>query len=136
VVKFPLLFKEGPGVVMRIFNIKSQKTLRKNLRNQSPLSEKLLWNQLRNSQIGYKFRRQHGIGNYVVDFYCSKLKLVIEVDGPTHEDNTSQDEIRQKYLESLGLVVKRFYNIETQEGLGGIIQNLSEFCKQLEKNGG
>ena len=59
-----------------------QKRRRQKLRNSSTPWERKLWNYLKNSQLdGYKFRRQYGIENYIVDFYCPKLKLVIEIDG-------------------------------------------------------
>jgi very-short-patch-repair endonuclease len=119
---------------MKIYNIKSQKTLRQKLRNERPVSEKLLWSQLRNSQLGYKFRRQQGISNYVVDFYCPKLKLIIEIDGPTHEPEykVKQDKIRQDFLENLGLKVLRFHNLEIKEGLGGLVQYLIKFLKERD----
>jgi very-short-patch-repair endonuclease len=113
------------------FNIKSQKEIRQKLRNERSVSEKLLWYQLRNSKLGYKFRRQQGIGNYIVDFYCPELKLVIEIDGPTHEmpDELKRDKDRQVFLESLGLKVKRYYNLEVKNGLGGVIDDLERFIR-------
>jgi len=119
---------------VKIYNIKSQKALRQKLRNERPVSEKLLWSQLRNSQFGYKFRRQQGIGKYIVDFYCPKLKLVIEIDGATHEteEEVRLDKIRQNYLESLGLKVLRYHNLEIKEGLGGLVLYLIEYFKERD----
>jgi very-short-patch-repair endonuclease len=74
----------------------------------------MLWDYLRCSPLGYKFRRQHPVGNYIVDFYCHKLKLVIEVDGPMHDNeyNEELDKERQMLLESKGISVIRFSNDE------------------------
>jgi very-short-patch-repair endonuclease len=66
-----------------IFNLSRLKKTRRALRSQPILCEKLLWWKIRNENLGYRFRRQFSIGNYIVDFYCPKLKLVIEIDGAT-----------------------------------------------------
>ena len=72
--------------MVRILNKSSQTPIRKFLRNHSTVPEKLLWEKLKGKQLlGFKFRRQHGIGNYIVDFYCPKLKLGIEIDGVSHD---------------------------------------------------
>jgi len=72
-----------------------------------------LWNILKSKQLdGRKFRRQHSIGNYIVDFYCPSEKIIIELDGDPHGDyiQIQKDEIRDKYLEYLGFTVIRFEN--------------------------
>jgi very-short-patch-repair endonuclease len=74
-------------------------------------AEKELWHHLKNRQLlDFIFRRQHGIGQFIVDFYCYKAKLVIEIDGEIHHYRPEEDKIRQEYLESLGLKVLRFSN--------------------------
>jgi very-short-patch-repair endonuclease len=74
-------------------------------------AENLLWQHLHNYTVpGFKFRRQHSIGQFIVDFYCAKARLVIEVDGLIHQYQKEEDSIRQEYLESLGLKVLRFSN--------------------------
>ena len=83
--------------------------------------ESLLWHYLRQEQLGVRFRRQHVIGDYIVDFICLKQKLIIEIDGGYHNDIVQQqeDRIRQNWLESMDYKVIRFtneevfYNIET-----------------------
>ncbi|HLX13054.1 MAG TPA: endonuclease domain-containing protein, partial [Bacteroidota bacterium] len=82
----------------QIFNRKIQKPTRKLLRNSIPDVEKILWSKLKGSQLhGFKFRRQHGIGPFVVDFYCPSANLIIEVDGATHStsDEIAQDKMRE-----------------------------------------
>ena len=71
------------------------------LRRQQTFAEELLWNYLRTKPLGFKFRRQHPFSNFILDFYCHALQLVIEVDGSIHEqeDIKKSDEQRQKQLE-------------------------------------
>ena len=101
------------------------KLLRK---NQTP-AEKKLWSYLNKNKLGYKFRRQHPIATYIVDFYCHKLKLVIEVDGAYHldEDQKSQDDIRTSELEQLGLVVVRFSNEEVFSDIEKVFNRIKQF---------
>jgi very-short-patch-repair endonuclease len=113
-----------------LFNLKTQKVLRKNLRQQGVTAEIVLWSKLRNKGLGYKFRRQFGIGKYIVDFYCPKKKFVIEVDGATHSTDKEviNDKIRQNYLESLGLKVIRFTNNDIRENMNGVLSVIGEIC--------
>lgn len=85
----------------------------KNLRNHLTDAEIKLWGYLRTNPMGLKFRRQHPIGIYVVDFYCHSLKLIIEADGSIHNQKEIQlvDHERQKLLEADGLRVIRFTTI-------------------------
>ena len=94
-----------------------RKTLR---RNQTP-QEIILWSKLRNNQTGYKFRRQVSIGKYVVDFYCTEKKLVIEIDGIQHDDAKEYDEIRTHYLKTQGIDVLRFWNNERNTIIEGVM---------------
>ena len=111
-----------------IFNLKSQKQVRRILREQETKAEKILWTKLRNKQFGYRFRRQFGVGKYIVDFYCSKLKLVIEIDGATHatKKEIEYDSHRQKFLENLGLIVKRYTNIDVEKNLRAVLDDIYE----------
>ncbi|MGE5420107.1 MAG: endonuclease domain-containing protein [Chloroflexota bacterium] len=96
-----------------IFNRKSLCIFRSALRNKSTSAEAALWILLKSRKVeGRKFRRQHSIGKYIVDFYCPTEKLIIELDGEPHGDavQIQNDTIRDKYLESLGLTVLRFEN--------------------------
>jgi very-short-patch-repair endonuclease len=80
-------------------NLKSNSKL---LRNNSTLSEVLLWQKLRaGSMLGFKFNRQKPLGKYIVDFYCKNLNLVIEIDGSSHDDKYEEDLIRQKNWKKL-----------------------------------
>ena len=95
-------------------------------RNKPTEAENLLWQKLRRHQFrGLSFRRQHGIGQFIVDFYCRKVNLVIEVDGTIHQYQAEEDGIRQEYLESLKLKVLRFSN-------EAVLNNIGEIIKQIE----
>ncbi len=87
------------------------------LRTHSTLGEVLLWGELKNGKMmGYDFHRQKPILRYIVDFYCPELRLIIEVDGSTHDDQKADyDERRQKELEALGLTVLRFTEAALRE---------------------
>jgi very-short-patch-repair endonuclease len=103
--------------------------LKRRLRSNMTGPETRLWSKLRARQLqGLKFRRQHGIGPYIVDFYCSEQSLVIEVDGDSHADpdQTLKDQLRDNYLQSLGLRVIRYYNDDIVKNLEGILEDLSE----------
>lgn len=94
-------------------NIKQLKETRQHLRTHSTSAETELWKHLRNKQLkGRKFRRQHSIDNYIVDFYCSKEKLIIELDGDPHGDyiQIQRDEKRDEKLSVMGYRILRFEN--------------------------
>lgn len=71
--------------------------------------------------LGYQFMRQKPIGNYIVDFYCSKLKLVIEIDGKSHDGKYSYDMQRQSFLESMGLTVLRFNDTDVKKDISNVL---------------
>ena len=96
-----------------LFNRKNLKSIRSSLRNKSTSAEAVLWNLLKSGNLkGRKFRRQHSIDKYIVDFYCTSEKLFVELDGNPHGDyiKIEKDKIRDKYLEELGLTILRFEN--------------------------
>jgi very-short-patch-repair endonuclease len=119
----------------KIFNQKDKKSTRRFLRKEMPKGEILLWQKLKNNQMGYKFRRQQGIDRYVVDFYCPKLKLAMEVDGRTHDyhDQIIYDRERQKHIEALGINVKRFYSEEIFENIDSVMEQIYLICEELKK---
>ena len=103
--------------------------LKRRLRSNMTGPEAQLWSRLRARQLqGLKFRRQHGIGPYIVDFYCPEQSLVIEVDGDSHADANQilKDRQREKYLQSLGLHVIRYINDDILKNLDGVMEDLAE----------
>ncbi|MCL2540405.1 MAG: endonuclease domain-containing protein [Firmicutes bacterium] len=97
----------------------------KTLRKAGNLSEVLLWLQLKNKQFkGLDFDRQRVIGNYIVDFYCSENKTVIEIDGITHDYKQEHDAKREAYLKSLGLRIIHLLDSDIKKNLAGVMQFL------------
>lgn len=87
-------------------------------------AEIALWTRLRRKQLlGLQFYRQKTLGIYIVDFYCAAARLVIEVDGGQHykKEGATQDTVRDRYLQSLGLEVLRFSNIDVLRNMDGVI---------------
>jgi very-short-patch-repair endonuclease len=110
----------------KVFNIKKNKLLRAELRNNQTEPEQRLWHRLRANQLGVKFRRQHGIGSYIVDFYCPERKLVVEVDGDSHftAEAEEYDQIRDRYMQQLGLTVLRFTNQQVIQQLDDVVTKI------------
>jgi cyclase len=105
----------------------------KELRENMTQAELVLWEYLRQHPLGYKFRRQHPLGIYVVDFYCHKLKLVIEVDGSVHGEKEVReaDMERQRQLELDGLKVWRFTNEEVLKKKEVVIEQINLLINEL-----
>ncbi|MBE9106356.1 DUF559 domain-containing protein, partial [Nostoc cf. edaphicum LEGE 07299] len=85
-------------------------------------AEKQLWQALRAGKLGgFKFRRQHPVGRFILDFYCPVCKLVIELDGAIHDNQTDYDADRTKYLETYDYKVLRFHNEEVMQQLEKVL---------------
>jgi very-short-patch-repair endonuclease len=97
-------------------------------------AETTVWRYLRNRNLGFKFRRQHPIVRFIIDFYCAELKLCIEVDGNTHleEDQLEYDAARTEYLEMPGRKVIRFTNEDVRYNIQAVIQAIRETCSELK----
>jgi len=101
----------------------------KELRKQATPAEKILWDQLRNRRLhGLKFRRQHPLGNFIVDFYCPTHRLVVEIDGTIHQYKEAEDHARNELLEVKGYKVIRFWNNEVEENLDKVLEAIKESC--------
>ncbi len=104
------------------------------LRKQSTLAEILLWNELKGKQIlSCDFHRQKPIGKYIVDFFCPRLMLAIEIDGASHLDRTEEDKKRQGELESLGIRLLRFEDIEVKRDLEAVISTIRDSILEQRK---
>ena len=111
----------------------------RDLRSHSTLSEILLWQKLRASQFrGYAFNRQKPLGNYIVDFYCRKTNLVIEVDGGSHdyEEAVVEDRKRQQILEELGVSFLRFSDWEVKNAMSFVLGEIGYFLDDFEDRNG
>ncbi|MBT3313853.1 MAG: endonuclease domain-containing protein [Anaerolineae bacterium] len=96
-----------------------------NLRKNMTLAEGKLWAYLKKNQLGFRFRRQHAIGNFIVDFCCIKKKIIVELDGSQHLDLQEYDEDRTKYLKSRGYRVIRFWNNDVMNDTEGVILSIT-----------
>jgi very-short-patch-repair endonuclease len=120
----------------KLNNHKYLKEFRKELRKNPTKAESQLWKALQKKQLeGRKFRRQHSIGNYIVDFYSSKEKLIVELDGQVHDNfvNEEYDRKRTRYLESLGFKVLRFENYLAFEQLDMVLEAIKAEFKQKDE---
>jgi very-short-patch-repair endonuclease len=105
------------------------------LRQLSTEAEKLLWAELRNKKLkGLKFRRQHPIDKYIVDFYCHENKLVIELDGSVHDrkENKEYDQARTIELRGLKINVIRFRNDEVENNIDKVLEKIIQIIGNLE----
>lgn len=111
-----------------IYN-KKLKGLARALRKYSTKAEIYLWCEILRAKKfhGYSFLRQRPIGNYIVDFFCKELNLVIEVDGITHEEKCNEDKQKDQFLEKSGLQIIRFTDEEVLHDLENVISTLEHF---------
>jgi very-short-patch-repair endonuclease len=106
------------------YNPKLTKRARK-LRKAGNLSEVLLWLRLKSGQInGWDFDRQKIIGNYIVDFYCANVGLVVEIDGGSHLGKEEYDSERDAYLRGLGLAVLHIQDIDVKRNIDGVVATI------------
>jgi very-short-patch-repair endonuclease len=103
------------------------------LRDRMTDAEQYLWAKLRMKQTGCHFYRQKPVGDYIVDFFCARAKLVIEVDGSQHlsDEMLEYDRIRDEYMSSLGLRVLRFNNNDVLTNIDGVVERIMENMEEL-----
>ena len=108
------------------------KPLARTLRTKMTDAEQLIWSKIRRKQIGgVQFYRQKNVGHYIVDFYCPKGKLIVEIDGGQHYETggMKKDQERDRYLHGLGLTVLRFSDIDVLKNIDGVIERIHEHLK-------
>jgi very-short-patch-repair endonuclease len=108
------------------------KILARELRRETTLPENILWQHLRRNTLGVRFRRQHPVGPYVLDFFCYKLNLCIELDGEVHQapQANEKDYIRTDFLNRQGITVLRFSNDVVLKNTKAIIQTISNYAER------
>lgn len=106
------------------------------LRNNSTIGEIILWKRVLRAKSfhGYQFNRQFIIENYIVDFICRKLKLIIEIDGYSHNFKSEKDQERDKFLSALGYTVIRFKESEIRHGLDDVVWRLEKFLENIDES--
>jgi very-short-patch-repair endonuclease len=124
-VEYPMYFGATPDIFIKA----------KELRRFETEAEKIFWAKLCKNQImGLQFRRQHPINRFIADFYCARLKLVIDVDGGIHElpDNQEYDIERSEILNDFGITVIRFANEQIINDVKSVIQTIQKSIRQLK----
>ena len=120
----PLQGEGWDGGKMQRISPKIKNNARSLRRNMTDV-ERMLWAKIRSGQLqGFRFRRQHPIGNYIVDFICLELKLVIELDGSQHMDQQQYDMKRSQWLQNNGFKIVRFWNSDVLENFDGVMQTI------------
>lgn len=107
------------------FNKTFLKERRRLLRYNSTDAENVLWDGLRNRKLGYKFIRQYSIDGYVLDFYCPKLKLAIELEGKVHDFTKIYDKYRERYIHEFGIKILKFKNEEIYSDFDLVLNTIS-----------
>jgi very-short-patch-repair endonuclease len=121
----------------QIFNKQTEKEKRRILRKNTTSAEKIVWTYLMRKQIlNERFLRQFSIEFYVLDFYCPRLRLAIEIDGDSHfvnQDTVDYDKERQVFIERLGIKLLRFKNEEVYTENDVVINNITQKVKEFQK---
>jgi very-short-patch-repair endonuclease len=129
VVNGPLPGGEGIGWFL-VRMKEAKKVFARQLRKEQTKAEKIVWEQIRNRKFrGLKFRRQHVIEGFVLDFYCPEVRLGIEVDGGVHLKRKDYDELRQEVIESEGITIVRITNRELLGRKRSILEKLNNVIR-------
>ncbi len=127
--------REAGGWGSRFTRTKAMTARARSLRANMTDAESCLWRALRRDQLnGFSFRKQHPIGLYTVDFYCSRLRLAVEVDGGQHaEDHKQADDRRTQWLADKGVTVVRYWNNDVLSNLDGVLSDLVVHMERLSQ---
>ena len=123
-VEYPMYFGATPDVFKKASELRKYETV----------AEKILWARLhKNQKLGLQFRRQHPINRFIADFYCPKIKLVLEVDGSIHDlpENQDYDIGRSEILKDFGITVIRFTNEQIVDDIENVIIEIEREVKNL-----
>lgn len=112
-----------------IYNRHETKLHRNELKRNATPEEVILWKYLRKDQLGVRFRRQYGVGKYIVDFYCPKLRIAIELDGNQHytKEGLMYDANREAFMNDLGIKTLRFENWRVREEVEKVVEEIRAF---------
>lgn len=108
------------------------------MRNNSTNAEIILWNHLKDKALlGYKFRRQYSVDQFIMDFYCPVLKLAVELDGNIHlnKEIKEHDENRDAFLKSFGITIIRFCNDDVSDRINIVLDKIADTMKELTTPG-
>ncbi len=107
------------------------KQFKKKLRHSQTYAEEILWSYLRNREFAYKFRRQHVLQGYIVDFVCLEKKLIIELDGKHHAEKIDYDNLRTQALQKDGFTVLRFWNNDVFSNVEFVLEKIERELNSL-----
>ena len=109
-----------------VFNNPDLKLRRQKLRRDSTSSEKVLWNKIRDTKLGYRFLRQYSVEGYVLDFYCPEKRLGVEIDGGYHQklNVKKYDSFRTRYLEAYNIKISRFWNSDIKNNIKEVLADV------------
>ncbi len=110
----------------KVFNRPDQKIKRKILRENLTLAETIVWNNIKNNKLGFSFVRQYSVEAFVLDFYCRKLKLGIEIDGEYHDSQPEYDLLRENIIQSYGIKILRFTNEEVMSEIQSVLNSIKK----------
>ena len=128
----PSRLREGQGVGMDRPDWQPRNTARaRSLRRQATPAERALWEHLSRSRLGAKFSRQMPVGPYFADFLCRELKLVVELDGHSHDVAPRRDAARDRWMHAQGYRVLRFRNADVFENVEGVVWAITEEIGKL-----
>ena len=117
------------------YNRTKEKWRRKELRNDMTEAEKILWEYLRNRKLaGFKFKRQYSVDAFIIDFYCPKVKLGVELDGEVHftDEAKEYDENRTGFLSDFGIEIIRFKNDEVVNNVEMVLNKIKQQLKNID----
>jgi len=107
-----------------VYNHKSMKYRRRQLRNRPTMTESILWKYIRRSQLGYKFNRQYSVGGYVLDFYCPDKRVAVEIDGGIHKTRIEYDRYRDRWLKGADIKVLRVLDSDILKDISSVIEKI------------
>jgi len=113
--------------------------LAQNLRKNQTDAEQILWSKLRSQRLsGFKFRRQHPVDNYILDFYCNEVQLAIEIDGGQHAEKEiiNKDNQRTALLNQKGIRVIRYWNNDVFENIDDVLEDIHATLKEITSESG
>jgi very-short-patch-repair endonuclease len=123
-------------VIHVIYNRHETKLNRSELKRNATHEEKILWKYIRNDSLGVRFRRQYGVGRYIVDFYCPQLRIAVELDGNQHytKEGLIYDANREAFMNDLGIKTLRFENRRVRENVEEVVEEIRSWVlKRREK---
>ncbi|HEY4515720.1 MAG TPA: endonuclease domain-containing protein [Candidatus Paceibacterota bacterium] len=119
--------------MQRLNNLPKLRDWRRDLRKRETAQERVLWWHLKDRNLDFKFKRQHSVGGYILDFYCAEKKLVLEIDGEVHHTQEAReyDHVRNKFFTDLDYKVLRFSNAEVDTDVYKVLTRIKKSLNSI-----